>query len=236
VRVSILLFVLLVFGGSLGAAQAANLRFCFGCNFAGLQLASTDFSGVVYVGSNFAGASLRGASFRGAKLVAANFEGADLSQADFDDSECTACNFEEAKLDGATFTSTRMVAANFLKFSANVSDDMLRALLGGCYSCNFRAASFAGRDLSGVSMIGVDLSQADLRGAKLNGAVLCWYVIDGNARRTKCVTMQGARVSGASFAGVLLCADPVEAQSCTAVTADELRRDSGSTLEGATLP
>lgn len=234
--VRVLLFALLLFGGAAAVARAANPRFCFGCNFAGTQLASTDFSDVVYIGSTFAGASLHGATFRGAKLVAANFEGADLSGVDFDDSECTACNFEGAKLDGASFASTRMVAANFAKFSADVPDETLRALLSGCYSCNFRSASLAGRDLSGASMIGVDLSQADLRGAKFNGAVLCWYIVNGNTRNSKCVTMQGARVAGASFAGVLRCEDPLEARSCAAVTAAELRQDSGSTLQGATLP
>ncbi len=129
-----------------------------------------------------------------------------------------------------------MVAANFAGFSSKLSDDALRALLSTCYSCNFRGADLEGRDLSGVSMIGVDLSQADLRRAKFNGAVLCWYVVDGAQRSTKCVTMKGAHVEGASFPGVLVCEDPVQAQACTAVTAAELRRDSGSQLEGATLP
>jgi uncharacterized protein YjbI with pentapeptide repeats len=232
----LLLFALLVFGCAAGVAQAANPRFCFGCNFTGTTLANRDFSGGVYIAANFAGATLAGASFHGAKLVGANFQDADLSQADFGDSECTACNFEGAKLDGATFTSTFIVAANFAGFSAKISDEGLRALLSACYKCDFRGASLSGRDLSGVSMIGVGLSKADLRGVKFNGAVLCWYAVDGAQRSTQCDNMQGARVGGASFAGVLVCADPVEAQSCTAVTADELRRDSGSTLEGATLP
>jgi uncharacterized protein YjbI with pentapeptide repeats len=236
VRVSFLFVALLVFSSAAAAAETANLRFCFGCNFAGTQFASTDFSDVVYVGSNFAGAPLHGASFRGAKLVAANFQGADLSASDFDDSECTACNFEGAKLDGASFDSARLVAANFVGFSGKVTDETLRGLLSECYACSFRGASFRGRDLSGLSMIGVDLSGADLRDAKLNGAVLCWYAIDGNVRKTQCAKMKGAQAAGASFAGVLVCVDPVEAQSCTAVTADELRRDSGSVLEGATLP
>lgn len=235
-RVPALLFAMLFSACAVGVAETTNPRFCFGCNFAGTQLSNTDFSDVVYVGSNFASASLSGASFREAKLVAANFQGADLSHADFDDSECTACNFEGAKLDGATFTSARIVAANFGGFSSKLTDEALRALLSGCYSCNFRSASLAGRDLSGVSMMGADLSQADLRNAKFNGAVLCWYVVNGNARSTKCVTMHGARVEGASFAGVLLCGDPLEARSCTAVGAEELRRDSGSTLQGAIVP
>ena len=226
----------LAFVCAAGVAAAANPRFCFSCNFAGEHLAGSDFSDVLYVGSNFAGASLRGASFRQAKLVAANFQGADLAQADFDDSECTACNFDGAKLDGATFTSTRMVAANFARFSAQIADEALRALLSGCYACNFRGASLAGRDLSGVPLMGVDLSQADLSNTKFNGAVLCWYVLNGGARNTKCATMQGARVAGASFAAVLVCDDPLEARSCAAVSADELRRESGSALQGATLP
>jgi uncharacterized protein YjbI with pentapeptide repeats len=236
VRPWILPVALVIFGSYGLTAGAENLRVCMGCNFAGSQLANADFSDVVYVGSNFAGAALRGASFRGAKLVAVNFQGADLQNGDFDDAECTACNFQGAKLDNATFSASRMVAANFLGFSSNVSDAALRDLFGGCFACNFRAASLAGRDLSGASLIGVDLSQADLRGTKFNGAVLCWYVIDGAQRQTKCDTMQGARVGGATFLGVLLCADPTEARSCTAITAEALRRDSGSPLDGATLP
>jgi uncharacterized protein YjbI with pentapeptide repeats len=225
-----------MFAVLLAAIMATPLHLCMECSFAGSQLAKADFSDVVYVGANFAGATLRGASFRGAKLVAANFQGADLQNADFDDVECTACNFQGAKFDGATFSAARIVAANFLGFSGNLADAALRDLLAGCFVCNFRTASLAGRDLSGVSLIGVDLSQADLRGTKFNGAVLCWYVIDGAQRQTKCDSMQGARVGGASFLGVLLCADPTEARSCVAVTADSLRRYSGSALDGATLP
>jgi uncharacterized protein YjbI with pentapeptide repeats len=236
VKAVVLPIALLLFAGAIGGAQASNLHFCFGCNFGSERQVDSDFSDVVYIAVNFAGAALRGASFRGAKLVAANFEGADLSQVNFDDAECTACNFEGAKLDGATFTSARMVAANFTGFSSKISDDALRALLSACYKCSFRDADFVGRDLSGVSMIGTDLTQADLRDAKFNGAVLCWYAVDGAQRSTQCATMKDARVAGASFPGVLVCEDPLEAQACTAVTAAELRRDSGSQLEGATLP
>jgi uncharacterized protein YjbI with pentapeptide repeats len=226
----------MAFGLLLAALVAPPLHFCGGCNFAGSQLANTDFSNVVYVGSNFAGAELRGASFHGAKLVAANFQGADLSQADFDDVECTACNFQGAEFDGASFSNVRMVAANFGGFSGKLADASLRSLLGGCIFCDFREASLAGRDLSGTVLIGVDLSQADIRNAKFNGAVLCWYIVNGTKRATKCDTMKGAQTAGASFAGVLLCTDPTEAQSCTAVPADVLKQDSGSALEGATTP
>lgn len=217
-------------------ALVVNPHFCAGCNFAGAQLAGSDFSGGVYVGSNFAGAVLERASFRGSKLVAANFQGADLRGAAFDNAECTACNFEGAKFDGATFSGARIVAANFAGFSAVVGDDQLRALLSGCYFCNFRAASLAGRDLSGASLIGIDFSQADLRNTRFDGAVLCWYVIDGAQRTPKCVTLQGARVQGASFTGALICTDPTEARTCTAVAAAALRRDTGSELSGAVLP
>lgn len=207
-----------------------------GCNFAGSKLSDTDFSGVTYVGPNFAGAVLDHASFRGAHLVAANFQGADLRSVVFDDSDCTACNFQDAKLDGASFSGVRIVAANFEAFSSAISDDALRALLAGCVACNFKAASLAGRDLSGVTMIGTDFAQADLRNARFNGAVLCWYVVNEAQHTTKCVTLADARVTGASFLGVLICADPSEARSCTAVNATALRRDSGSALAGAALP
>lgn len=217
-------------------APPGTLHYCTGCNFVGSTLSNADFSDVTYVGSTFAGAVLDHASFRGAHLVAANFQSADLRDAVFDDSDCTACNFQDAKLDGASFSGVRIVAANFEGFSSQISDDALRALLAGCVACNFKGASLAGRDLSGVTMIGADLAQADLRNARFNGAVLCWYVVNGALHTTKCITLAGARVTGASFLGVLICADPSEARSCTAVNATALRRDSGSALTGAALP
>lgn len=196
----------------------------------------SDFTGVVYVGTNFAGAELQRASFRGAKLVAANFQGADLRGAAFDGAECTACNFQSATFDGATFSGVRIVAANFSGFLGAVADDQLRELLGGCFVCDFRTSSLAGRDLSGVSLLGVDLSEADLRNAKFNGAVLCWYAVDGAQRVTKCDAMQGARVEGASFRGARICADPADPRTCAPVTAASLRKESGSALKGAALP
>jgi len=217
-------------------ASPAILHYCMGCNFSAATLSGGDFSGVTYVGTNFAGTLLERASFRGAHLVAANFQGADLRGAAFDDVECMACNFEGAKLDAATFAGVRMIAANFSGFSAAVSDADLRGLMGGCVACSFRSAMLAGRDLSGVTMIDVDLSQADLRNARFNGAVLCWYVVNGSQRGAKCNKLTGARVDGASFLGILICADPSEARSCTAVTAADLRRQSEATLAGATLP
>lgn len=218
------------------AALVAPLHFCTGCDFAGSQLTNYDFSGAIYVGSNFAGATLQRASFRQARLVAANFQGADLRGAAFDGAECTACNFEGAKFDGATFAGVRMVAANFKGFAAALSDAALRDLLSGCIVCNFRASSLANRDLSGVSLVGVDLGQSDLSGTRFDGAMLCWYVVDHARRVTKCDTMTGARVTGASFRGVRVCTDPADAQTCTVVTAHALRRDSDSPLSGALFP
>lgn len=175
-----------------------------------------------------------GCNFAGSKLSDADFSG--VTYVVFDDSDCTACNFQDAKLDGASFSGVRIVAADFEGFSSAISDDALRGLLAGCVACNFKAASLAGRDLSGVTMIGTDFGQADLRNARFNGAVLCWYVVNGEQQTTRCVTLAGARVTGASFLGVLICADPSEARSCTAVNATALRRDSGSALAGAALP
>jgi len=217
-------------------ASADVLKVCMGCNFAGAQLANSDFSAVVYIGSNFQGAVLTNASFHGARLVASNFEGANLAGAAFDGADCTACNFKGANLDGATFLGARMTAANFSGFASKVADAQLRALLAGCVACGFHSASFAGRDFSELPLVSVDFSQADLRNAKLNGAVLCWYVIDGAQRQTKCDPMPGANVTGASFLGVRLCTDPADPKTCTPVTGAALRRDSGSTLDGAILP
>jgi uncharacterized protein YjbI with pentapeptide repeats len=219
----------------LGTA-APTLRFCMECNFAGAQLAGSDFSGVNYVGANFAGAVLTRASFRDARLVAANFAGADLRDVAFDASECTACNFQGAKLDRSTFTGTRMTAANFAQFDALVSDDQLRELLARCAACNFQSARLAGRNLASGSLIGVDFSKADLRGTQFDGAVICWYVMNGAQQDTKCDNLRDAQVIGASFARVRVCSDPGDVGTCSPVSADTLRRLSGSTLSGATLP
>jgi uncharacterized protein YjbI with pentapeptide repeats len=217
-------------------AVAQPSRLCMGCDFAAKQLGGSDFSGVLYIGANFAGAALGRASFRGAKLVAANFERADLRGAAFDGVECTACNFGDAKLDGATFTNALMVAANFRGFAAAVADSQLRALLSRCISCTFTGASLAGRDLSGIALLAVDFSNADLRGTKFDGSELCWYAGNGAGRATKCDTMAGARMEGASLRGVTLCSDPGDDKTCTAVDAATLRSLTGSSLAGATLP
>ena len=231
--------VLVVFFRAAAWAQSGGApepHYCMGCNFAGAQLAGRDFSGGVLVGSNFAGAQLSGASFHGAKIVAANFQGADLSRVTFDAAECTACNFQAAKLDGATFSGARLVAANFVGFASAVTDAALRDLLGACVVCNFQMASLAGHDLSGTSTIGVDLTGADLRNTRLDGSVLCWYVVNGSERSTKCAMLKDARVDGASFRNVRICRDPSDATTCAQVTAAALQRDSGSQLSGAALP
>ena len=217
-------------------ALLAPLHFCMGCNFAGAQLGAAQFGGGIYVGANFAGAFLERADFRGAKLVAANFQGADLRSALFDGAQCTACNFEGTKLDGASFAGAGMVAANFDAFKATLADASLRGLLSGCMVCNFRGASLTGRDLSGVTLMGNDFSQADLRGTKFDGAAICWYVVNGAQRTTKCDAMKNALVAGASFRGVRICEDPTRPTSCIPVTAAALRSGVGSSLDGALLP
>jgi uncharacterized protein YjbI with pentapeptide repeats len=223
----------MIFSVLLAALVGQPPHTCVGCDFAGAQLAGSDFTGATYVGTNFQDATLERASFRGARLVAANFEGADLRGAAFDGADCTACNFDGAKFDGATFAGVRMTAANFKGFAAAVSDAQLRELLAGCVACNFRAASLAGRDLSGIPLISVDFSQADLAGTKFDGASLCWYVVAAGQRSPKCDVMQGARTQGASFVGVQLCTDPSDVRTCTVIDADRLRRYSGSPLDGA---
>jgi uncharacterized protein YjbI with pentapeptide repeats len=214
---------------------AVQQHFCMGCNFAGSQLAGADFGSGVYTASNFARAQLERASFRGARLVAANFQGADLTGAAFDDALCVACNFKDAKLDRATFSGVQIVAANFEGFAASVSDADLRDLLSGCMTCNFASASLAGRDLSGIAIIGVDFSKADLRNSRFDGTALCWYAVNGSQRTPACDKFGGALVAGASFSGVLICDDPAQKSTCSAVSADALRRDTGSPLTGAVV-
>ncbi len=79
-RSLVLPIALLVFACAVGGAQAANLRFCFGCNFAADATRGIGFFRRRLRRLEF---RRRGASrchISGAKLVAANFEGADLSQ------------------------------------------------------------------------------------------------------------------------------------------------------------
>jgi uncharacterized protein YjbI with pentapeptide repeats len=215
---------------------AVQPHFCMGCNFEGSQLAGADFGNGVYTAANFERAQLERASFRDARLVAANFQSADLTGAAFDGAQCVACNFADAKLDHATFSGVQIVAANFQGFAAAVSDADLRDLLSGCMTCNFASASLAGRDLSGIAIIGVDFSKADLRNSRFDGATLCWYVVNGSQRTATCDKFGGALVAGASFSGVLICTDPTQKTTCSPVSADALRRDTGSPLTGAAIP
>jgi uncharacterized protein YjbI with pentapeptide repeats len=210
-------------------------RVCTGCNFAGAALAEANFTNGIYIGSNFAGANLERASFRGAKLVAANFQGADLRGAAFDNADCTACNFLDAKFDGATFSGVRMTAANFQGFGATIDDAQLRALLTGCVSCNFAKSNLSHHDLSNATLIVMDFSQADLRGTNFTGAILCWNNVSGSQRNVKCATMRDAQVTGATFANIRLCDDPIDRTGCTSIDPNNLRRYSDSSLDGATV-
>ncbi len=217
-------------------APAAPPKFCFGCNYAAAKLAGSNLTRATYIGANFERADLSGVSFRNARIVAANFENADLRDATFDGSQCTACNFSGAKLDGATFTDVQMMAANFKNFAASVTDQQLRQLLAGCVSCNFAGSKLAGRDLTAIPLLSVDFSDADLRGTRFDGAVLCWSVVNGTRRQPACDKMAGAETSAASFAGVLICEDPMDRSTCTPVDAAMLRANTGSALSGAALP
>ncbi len=223
---------------SAGAQSGATAvpKFCAGCNYAAAQLAGSDFTRVTYIGVNFEKANLGGVSFRNARILAANFENANLRNAAFDGAQCTACNFIGAKLDGATFTGVQMVAANFKNFAASVTDEQLRQLLAGCISCNFAGGKLAGRDLSAIPLISVDLSGADLQGTRFDGSVLCWDVINETQRQPACDKFGGAQTSATSFAGVLICDDPMDRSTCKPVDAAMLRANTGSPLSGAALP
>ena len=224
--------------GVLAAGDAASAvpKFCAGCNYAGAKLAGADFTRAAYIGTNFAGADLSGASFRNARIVAANFENADLRNTAFDGVQCTACNFIGAKFDGATFTGAQMMAANFKSFAASVPDEQVRQLLAGCVSCNFAGSQLAGRDLTGIALLSVDFSGANLQGTRFDGSVLCWYVRNGTQQRPACDKMSDAQTSAASFAGVLLCDNPMERSTCVPVDAAMLRANTLSPLSGAALP
>jgi uncharacterized protein YjbI with pentapeptide repeats len=217
-------------------AQPAVPKFCAGCNYAGANLAGADFTRAAYIGTNFAGTNLNGASFRNARILAANFENADLRNAAFDGVQCTACNFIGARFDGASFTGAQMMAANFKNFSASVTDEQLRQLLAGCVSCNFGGSQLAGRNLTEIPLISVDFSGANLQGTRFDGSVLCWNVVNGTQRRPACDKMADAQTSAASFAGVLLCDNPMDRGTCVPVDAAMLRANTGSPLSGAALP
>lgn len=218
------------------SARPTVPKFCAGCNFANAKLAGADLTHAKYIGVNFQSADLSGVSFRNARIVAANFENADLRNAAFDGAQCTACNFLGARLDGTTFTGVQMMAANFKSFAASVTDEQLRQLLAGCFTCNFAGSQLAGRDLTGIPLISVDFSGANLQGTRFDGSVLCWNVVEKTQRHPACDKMAGAQTSAASFAGVLLCDDPMDRSTCKPVDEGMLRANTGSPLTGAALP
>jgi uncharacterized protein YjbI with pentapeptide repeats len=217
------------------AAPAALPKFCQGCSFAGAQLSNSDFSNALLVATDFENSTLDGVTFNGARLIAANFQNSDLRGAHFDSADCIACNFQGARLDGATFANVRLTAANFAAFISPIDNAALRQLLGGCLSCNFRAALLSGQDLSGLSLIGVDFSSADLRRVNFTGAVLCWYGGNGMARKPVCDDMHDAQTTGAKFANVQLCENPLVRSGCTPVPPNTLRQYMGPKL-GLTGP
>lgn len=217
-------------------AATSAPKLCTGCNFAGAQLAGSDFTKGTYVGVNFDTANLERVSFRDAKILAANFKGADLNGAAFDGAECLACNFAGAKFDGATFTGVQMIAANFEGFAASIDTPQLRGLVSGCISCNFSGGSLAGRDFSGLTIISVDFSKADLRNSRFDGAVLCWYNANGTQRAMSCDKMAGALVDGATFRNVQVCDNPLERQGCVPVDPATLHKLSGLTFSATPPP
>jgi uncharacterized protein YjbI with pentapeptide repeats len=234
-----LLVALCAIASASAAAQNAKAtvpKFCAGCNYAAAKLVGSDFTGGKYIGVNFEGADVSGASFRDARILAANFENADLRNAAFDGAQCTACNFIGAKLGGATFTGAQMMAANFKDFAASVTDEQLRQLLSGCVSCNFSGGRLAARDLTGIPLLSVDFSGADLQGTRFDGAILCWDMMNETQRQPACDKMGGAQTSAASFAGVLICENPMDRSTCSPVDAAMLRANTGSPLSGAALP
>jgi uncharacterized protein YjbI with pentapeptide repeats len=227
IRAAALLFCALCLPAAASPPPASRVipSHCSGCNLAGLSLEGSDFTRNVFVGANFAGSDLRNASFKDARLVGANFEAVDLRGADFAGAECTACNFMGAKLERATFEDVLMVAANFHGFdAAGIDPAQVRALLSGCFVCNFGKGNFHGLDLSKLPLVQIDFAGADLRGVNFDGAVLCRYVVDRNQRSMACDSLQGAQTEGASFHDVRLCDDPVMQSGCTTVDPASLER------------
>lgn len=217
-----------------GDARVPN--FCSGCDFSKATLSHANFDGAAYIGINFDATDLHDASFRGARLVGINFNKADLEGAAFHGAQCTACNFSGANLSGATFSKALMVATNFKGFAGTLADKELRSLLSGCVSCDFSGADLAGRDLSQTTPISVDFSRANLTNTLFDGAVLCWETFAQSGRQMRCDPMANAQTSGASFAAVVACDDPLERTGCTQVDATTLRQKVGSPLQGAVLP
>jgi|HubBroStandDraft_5_1064220.scaffolds.fasta_scaffold00469_6 uncharacterized protein YjbI with pentapeptide repeats len=223
----LVLAILVIVAASTSFGAGAVQKFCMGCDYKTQKLQGADFAGGVYFGANFEGADLTRASFRSARIIAANFKNANLTAAAFDGADCLACNFSGAKLDGATFTQVRLAAANFAGFAAHLENAQLRNLLAGCVVCNFSKATLTGYDLAELPLVNVDLGHADLRQVRFDGAIMCWY--DGMAakRAMACDKLGGAQIEGASFVGIRVCEDPLEAASCTIVSDGDFRRSAG---------
>lgn len=220
-------YVAAILAAGTASGAGAVPKYCMGCDLKAEHLAGADFSNGVYFGSNFKDADLSGASFRGARIIAANFSDANLSAAAFDGSDCLACNFSGAKLDGATFLQARMAASNFSGFAAHLDNAQLRNLLAGCTVCNFSKGRFTGYDLALTPIVDVDFSGADLRQVRFDGAIMCWYDGFGVKRAMSCDKLGGAKVDGASFAGIRVCEDPLDARTCAVVADGEFRRSAG---------
>lgn len=223
----LVLGLLVIVAASSVAGAGAVEKFCLGCDYKAQNLHGADLSGGIYFGSNFEGADLSHASFRSARIIAANFEKANLSAAAFDGADCLACNFSGAKLDGATFTQVRLAAANFSGFNAHMDNAQLRNLLAGCVVCDFKKSTLTGYDLAQVPLISVDFNHADLRQVRFDGAVMCWYNGREPKRAIACDKLAGAQIEGASFAGIRVCEDPLDAKTCTVVADADFRRDAG---------
>jgi len=219
--------ILVIVAASTAFGAGAVQKFCMGCDYKAQSLKGADFAGGVYFGSNFEGADLTGASFRSARIIAANFAKANLSAAAFDGVDCLACNFSGAKLDGSTFMQVRMAAANFSGFAAHMDNVQLRNLLAGCVVCDFKKGTLTGYDLAAVPLVNVDFGHADLRQVRFDGAIMCWYEGTGTKRALSCDKLGGAQIEGASFVGIRVCEDPLEATTCTVVSDGDFHRSAG---------
>ena len=98
-----------------------NLR---GCNLAGVDATSADFTEVNLRGCNLAGVKMRCANFLHADLRGANLAGVDASRARFEHANLSGANLSGANLQEATLSPSRLYDTNFT--GANVRRALLR--------------------------------------------------------------------------------------------------------------
>ncbi|HKW44556.1 MAG TPA: pentapeptide repeat-containing protein [Candidatus Eremiobacteraceae bacterium] len=243
----------------LHSGQAKRLlNSCQGCDMAGLDMRNLDLHGVHLQGADLSRADLRGTNLAGASLDGVDLSNAQLDGTDLTNASLNGCNLTHVDLRNAHIQGLRLEGADLrqMKFSglnvrgltadgADLSGAELRQVdfvgvrMNGS---DFKTADLTGAQLADGEFIGADFRDAHLDGANLQRAKLCGYNTWTNGdsatirHQKMCASFSGASTSGADFRGVRICDWHGDNETCSAVSAADLKKYSHSDLAGAILP